>query len=233
MGQELKISIITVCYNDIDTIEKTILSVINQKYKNIEYIIIDGGSNDGTVEIIKKYNNYISYWSSESDNGIYDAMNKGICRATGDYVIFINSEDLLINIPYSSLDYAFNSSIAGVCGAIQGENNKIIYPNYNWTIKLRNTLPHQGLFYKRNVLTGYNLEWRIVSDYDFNLKMYLGKQKILIINQLISYHVGTLSATKASAIESLDVVRKNCGVLWKYMSLCYRKGVALYNLLKI
>ena len=92
-----KISIITVSYNAVATIEQTILSVINQTYENIEYIIIDGGSTDGTIDIIKKYKDKISYWVSEQDNGIYDAMNKGIDVATGDYIQFLNADDCLVN----------------------------------------------------------------------------------------------------------------------------------------
>ena len=87
------ISIITVSYNAVATIEKTILSVINQSYSNIEYIIIDGGSTDDTLNIIKKYQEKIAYWVSEPDKGIYDAMNKGLARANGDYVVFLNAGD--------------------------------------------------------------------------------------------------------------------------------------------
>lgn len=87
------LSIITATYNAVDTIESTILSVINQDYPNIEYIIIDGGSTDGTVDIIKKYNNKIAYWVSEPDNGLYDAMNKGILQATGEWVTMRNCGD--------------------------------------------------------------------------------------------------------------------------------------------
>ena len=87
------ITIITVAYNAVKDIENTILSVLNQTYPNIEYIIIDGGSTDGTLDIIKKYEDKISYWVSEPDKGIYDAMNKGTLKATGVWLNFMNAGD--------------------------------------------------------------------------------------------------------------------------------------------
>ena len=89
-----KISIVTISYNAITEIEKTILSVINQTYTNIEYIIIDGGSTDGTVNIIKQYVDKISIWKSEPDHGVYDAMNKGIKLASGEWILFMNNPQM-------------------------------------------------------------------------------------------------------------------------------------------
>jgi glycosyltransferase involved in cell wall biosynthesis len=89
-----KISIITPSFNQADYLEKTILSIINQNYSNLEYIIIDGGSTDGSVEIIKKYQDKLSYWISEPDNGQYDAINKGFSRSSGDIMAYINSDDI-------------------------------------------------------------------------------------------------------------------------------------------
>lgn len=91
------ISIITVTYNAEEQLQKTVNSVINQTYKNIEFIIIDGASTDNTIEILKKFNNSIDYWVSEPDSGIYDAMNKGLTAATGDYVQFLNAGDYFFN----------------------------------------------------------------------------------------------------------------------------------------
>lgn len=88
-----KISIVTVSYNMVNYIEDTILSVISQQYPNLEYIVIDGGSKDGTVDIIKKYEQWITYWISEPDNGMYDAIQKGFSKATGEIMAYINSDD--------------------------------------------------------------------------------------------------------------------------------------------
>lgn len=88
-----KISVVTVCYNSVGTIEETMLSVLNQTYPDVEYIIIDGGSTDGTVDIIKKYADRLSYWVSEPDNGMYDAIKKGFSKVTGDICCYINSDD--------------------------------------------------------------------------------------------------------------------------------------------
>lgn len=94
---QLRFSVITVCYNAVSVIEETIKSVLSQSYDNIEYIVIDGGSTDGTLDIIQAYSESISLWISEADNGIYDAMNKGIGYASGNYICFMNAGDSFTN----------------------------------------------------------------------------------------------------------------------------------------
>lgn len=114
-----KISVITVVYNDVTHIESTIKSYLSQTWTNKEYIVIDGGSNDGTAEIIKQYADKITYWCSEKDEGIYDAMNKGISKATGDWINFLNSGDY----------YADNHSLENALKVEDIENADIIYGN--------------------------------------------------------------------------------------------------------
>ena len=112
-SQKPLITIITVVYNNQKDIEETILSVINQSYNNIEYLIIDGGSEDNTVDIIKKYDNSIDYWISEKDNGIYDAMNKGCRLATGAGLCFLNSGDKFVGDVFNNkLKLPFLSSVS-------------------------------------------------------------------------------------------------------------------------
>lgn len=93
----MKISVVTVCFNAVKELEETMLSVLGQDYADVDYIVIDGGSTDGTVDIIRKYADRLAYWVSEPDKGIYDAMNKGIAAATGDYINFMNAGDKFAN----------------------------------------------------------------------------------------------------------------------------------------
>jgi glycosyltransferase involved in cell wall biosynthesis len=183
------ISIVTVVYNGASTLEQTILSVINQTYKNIEYIIIDGGSTDGTIDIIKKYEKHLAYWVSEPDEGIYDAMNKGIDKATGEWINFLGSDDVIYT--HSTLD---------ICGIFMNENiyygnvilkekNKL-YPlkiNSAYQLCLTN-FSHQAIFYPKEIYKNikYDLRYKLWADYVYNLYLYSKfRDKFVYLNHII------------------------------------------------
>lgn len=186
------ITVITVVYNDINNIEKTILSVINQTYSNIEYIVIDGGSIDGTVEVIKKYSKKINYWISEPDKGIYDAMNKGIHKANGEWCCFINAGDL----------FAGNNVLQSIFTNQNDEYDVIygdtihIFPSGKFirtatkTDELRYHMPfcHQSSFVKTLILkeNEFNCQYKIAADYNFFYSLYKNGGKFLYINKTIS-----------------------------------------------
>ncbi|MEI3801754.1 MULTISPECIES: glycosyltransferase family 2 protein [unclassified Chitinophaga] len=189
------ITVITVVYNDCTHIEETIKSIVNQTYKEIEFIIIDGASVDGTVDIIKKYERSIDYWVSEKDKGIYDAMNKGIAVATGAYTIFMNSGDTFYN--EHVLADIFNQP------EIQQELPDIIYGDtyirHRPYLVLKkadqvpvsdNAMPfcHQSVFIITSHLKKYhfNLSYRIIGDRELITRLYLDKCKYRYINQAIS-----------------------------------------------
>lgn len=172
----MKISIITVNYNDKLGLEKTIKSVLDQENIVFEYLVIDGNSNDGSKDIIEKYKDKINYWVSEPDSGIYNAMNKGIRAATGDYLLFLNSGDWLFE----------NNSIANVDKLITGSKD-IYYGNaifkfdkkdkvvkYEERISFQffthNSFCHQATFIKKQLFQDifmYNENLKIVSDWEF------------------------------------------------------------------
>ena len=173
------ISIITVVYNGEALLEKTIKSVINQTYKNIEYIIIDGGSTDGTVDIIKKYKDQIFYWVSEPDKGLYDAMNKGIEIATGDFINFMNADDIIYsnsaienivnNIHYREKVYFCRANVVS-------DTVSWVYPNMEMTdIKkwLKWNLPnHQTMFFPKKFYKKFLYDTRLSIGADDDYKLF-------------------------------------------------------------
>lgn len=172
-----RISVVTVCFNSAETLESTILSVINQTYPDVEYIVIDGGSTDGTVDIIKKYAHRIAYWVSEPDNGIYDAMNKGVRAATGDYMNFMNAGDCFYDnrviercVPYlkTDPDVAFGS-VYGINPT--GDNAEVKpHPFYKQTRKRKYPgICHQGTFVKSALQKQHGFDTRYSIAADFNL----------------------------------------------------------------
>lgn len=181
----MKISIITVCYNSATTIEKTILSIASQTYKNIEYIIIDGNSKDNTLKTIKKYENNITKWISEPDKGLYDAMNKGIAMATGDIVGILNSDDTFNSdtvIEEIANFHVQNNIDASVGNIIQHkENGKIvrIYSSRFWKpekLTIGFMPPHPSIFFKRELFNkygNYDLGFKIGADYELITRFFL------------------------------------------------------------
>jgi len=171
------ISIITVVYNSVNTIEQTILSVIQQPYQNKEYIIIDGGSTDGTIELIRKYETYLSYWISEPDKGVYDAMNKGIDHAKGDLIGLINADDwyeenIFNQIAQQYLETGSNHVIYGMLRIFQDEEFYAMVGN-SIRILQEDTIMHPSCFIPLkfyNTFGTYNSFYKYSADYDLILR---------------------------------------------------------------
>lgn len=175
----LKISIITINYNNKLGLENTIKSVLRQTYDNIEYIVIDGNSTDGSKEVIEKYKHRISYWVSEPDNGIYNAMNKGAMKATGEYLLFLNSGDLLIDDNILNIIYPeFKSEEDIIFGLLKCyPSGAIGYTDIQTPLTLldffeKSPIPHPASFIKRNIFekVQYDESLKIVSDWKFFLQ---------------------------------------------------------------
>jgi glycosyltransferase involved in cell wall biosynthesis len=189
-----KLSIITVVFNNIGCIEATILNVLETigDRDDIEYIVIDGNSDDGTVDVIKKYEERITLWISEPDKGIYDAMNKGVKLSNGEWINFMNAGDVF-SIPDFNLLYlpivSENSHViyGNVLLKRDGINSLVrAYPIYQ--INFSQIFCHQSSFTKTALLKKYpfSLEYRISADYDFFLKVYLLGYKFYYWNDSIS-----------------------------------------------
>ena len=239
--KKIKFSIITPCYNSEKTIKRTIESVVNQSYKNIEYILIDGGSKDKTVEIIQeyqsKYPKLIKY-ISEKDSGIYDAMNKGIKLATGDIVGIVNSDDYyeldaLKNI-YNNYDYSNEYLIIyGMIRAIKNDKEYMVY-NRNHEFLNEQMINHPACFVTKKTYDDfglYSLKYKLSSDYEFMLRCFNNKKvKFKGINNIISnFSYGGASGSPKALYENAQL-KKEYNLISKYQ---YFKMIIKYYIVSV
>lgn len=225
------ISIITVVYNGSKTLEQTIQSVINQSYKNIEYIIIDGVSTDGTIDIIKKYEKNLSHWSSEPDNGLYDAMNKGIALAKGELIGMINSDDwyeldAVKIIVDSYIENPQKRIFHGDRFDIDNDGNKRKYRFNKSKFKFKYfsmTFNHPSMFIHRDIykVTKYNINFKSISDYEFVLKVFLKNEDLFfyIPATYVNYRLNGISANESliSEIKEGSKARLNAGIKYHHI----------------
>ena len=195
MKNIVKISIITVCFNSLNYIEYCIKSVISQTYNNIEYIIIDGGSDDGTKDIIQKYDYVIDRWISEKDSGISEAMNKGLSFCSGDYILFLHSDDYLLST--DSIKNAVNSMELNydinAFSVLYGNETKYFKKNskpFSFKTFFKTPIMHQGAFCKQSIFEKIGLfdeSFKITMDYDFFLRAYLSGCSLNCMSDPISF----------------------------------------------
>lgn len=225
----LKVSIITVVYNGVKTIEQTIKSVLDQSYNNIEYLVIDGASTDGTQDIIEKYRSSISYFVSEKDEGLYDAMNKGIQHSTGDIIGIINSDDYYApDVIHKVVHYFCKHDVGAVYGntyvitktggikqhSAENEIDKLWY--------YRADLNHEAIFIKKSVYDKfglYDLHYSVAADYDRMLDFYSNHVKFGYIDAgLIYFRRGGLSQER-----KILYGKQMAEILDKYINRCDNK----------
>ncbi len=194
--ETLLISVVTVVYNGENDLEKTIQSVINQDYTNIEYIIVDGASQDQTVKIIQRYDELIDIWISEPDDGIYDAMNKGISLCSGDWIIFLNSGDMfyskgtLSEIDFKEYDNAIPSIIYGNTVLLDEADREIKF-HVN-ELKLRDfyyvdPICHQSVLFSNTAFLEnglYTTDYKIYGDYEWLIRFF----KKVVDNRFQAFH---------------------------------------------
>ena len=202
-----KLSVITIVYNNAIAIERTMLSVLNQTYSNIEYILIDGASTDGTKEIIQIYGERLAQFISEKDKGIYDAMNKGLALATGDYVLFMNSGDeiyapetvaeVFASAPSGDIYYGETEMFDENWNSL-GQRRHRAPEHFDWhSFKFGMNVSHQAIYIKRSLTEPFNLKYKYSSDIDWILKA--AKKSSNIVNThlyVAKYLVGGISKKK-------------------------------------
>jgi len=220
------LSVITIVYNNAKDIERTMLSVLNQTYPSIEYIVVDGLSNDGTFEIIKKYEGRIAKFTSEKDEGIYDAMNKGLDLATGDYVIFMNSGDEFYDIDtvaavFASANdadiYYGETEMIDDVGQSLGQRRHKAPKRFTWRgFNLGMSISHQAIYIKRSLIEPYDRRYQLSADIDWIIRAAKKAKKIVNVNRYVAkYLVGGMSKTKhrQSLAERFDIMKRHYGLV--------------------
>jgi glycosyltransferase involved in cell wall biosynthesis len=209
-------TVVTVVFNGEKDLESSILSVLNQSYRNVEYIIIDGGSTDGTLDILRRYEDAIDYWVSEPDNGIYDAMNKAIRLARGKWVYFLGSDDTLRNCLEIVAGHLKDERTI-YFGTVHTSGIKPITqtPLLPWQL-LRRNICQQAIFYPRALFEWrtFDLRYRILADWEFNMRCYssphFGFQYIPVVvanyNNLTG--ISSVSIDEQFRFDQADIIRE-------------------------
>lgn len=224
------LSIITINLDNANGLHKTFESVINQTFTDFEYIIIDGGSIDGSVELIKEYADKISFWVSEPDKGIYNAMNKGILKATGEYCLFLNSGDWLVdeNVVSDFIQCNYTEDIITGNIMIREDDKDVIYnsPNDDLTLDFFYTasLPHQATFIKHSLfdtLGLYNENYKILSDSEFMIRVLaIHGRKYKHFNRVIS-HFDTFGISSQPEL-NMDAMDEREAILNNYSPFIHK-----------
>lgn len=221
-----KLSIITIVYNNVRDIERTIQSVINQTYKKIEYIVIDGASTDGTLDVVNQYQDHISKIVSEPDKGIYDAMNKGLALATGDYILFMNSGDELYDqntveavfaaAPWADIYYGETEMYNDNWESL-GRRRHEVPEEFDWkSFKYGMSISHQAIYIKKSITVPYDLQYKYSSDIDWIIKAAKKASNIVNVHRYVAkYLVGGMSKKKhrESLKERFKIFTKYYGLI--------------------
>jgi len=198
------LSVITIVYNNVSHIERTIRSVLNQDYPNIEYIIVDGGSTDGTLHVIEQFKSQIAVIISEKDKGIYDAMNKGMLLATGDYLLFMNSgdeifaKDTVRNVfnswPNADIYYG-ETEMIDASGNNLGRRRHKAPKSFSWrSFKYGMSISHQAIYVKKSIAEPYNMHYQLSADIDWILTAAKKANTIINTQQYVArYLIGGMS----------------------------------------
>jgi Glycosyl transferase family 2 len=208
------VSVLVVVLRDRAELQQLIDNLGPFRGPDLEVIIIDGGSDDGSLELLEARSLEVDYWLSEKDSGIYEAMNKAIANARGRFVLHVNAGDRLLEVPYEQLRAA-HDDVAAIAGAIVSELGTVHHPDAGSELKRTNTIFHQGTFYRRSAHLGYDAGFRMAADFDHNLRMKRAGLRFELTKTVVSMHTeGGISEDPQFFHEHVACVRKHFG-LWQ------------------
>ncbi|MDE1176975.1 MAG: glycosyltransferase [Edaphobacter sp.] len=210
------LSIIIVVFCDKDDLQDILESIMPHKIQDLEIVVIDGGSRDGTVALLQSFGSRIDYWLSEPDSGIYNAMNKGLQFARGQYILHLNAGDRLLMVPWQELRKCAASRVDVICCRVLLDNSIQFISTTGVLSKIVNTWHHQGTFYRRTSHLGYNETYKVFGDFDLNQRLLKSGCIIANFDHVVANHNSDgLTAHITDNRETYKIVRKNFG--WPYI----------------
>lgn len=234
-----KLSVITIVYNNVRDIERTIRSIRNQSFQDFEYIVIDGASTDGTLDVLNRYKEEISILISEPDRGIYDAMNKGLNAATGEYVLFMNSADEVYDHDTFKKVFASAHNADIYYGETEmyneqwkslGRRRHRAPKSFNYkSFRYGMNISHQAIYIKRALCEPYDLQYKYSADIDWIIKIAKkAKHNVRVPGYVAKYLVGGMSKKKhrESLLERYHIFKKHYG----FLSNLFNHMVIAFNL---
>jgi glycosyltransferase involved in cell wall biosynthesis len=234
MGKKPLLTIITVVLNGAETLEQTIKSVLAFKTPEVEYVIKDGGSTDGTLEIINNFNHVVDKLITCPDKGIYDAMNQAWDAAGGAYVFNLNIGDVLLDLPLDDLKNSLDNEIDVLSYPVSLSNGTTFIPRLGYMARINNTLHHQGTFYRNNRAYRYNSRYRVFADFDLNQRLIKAGKKIKLFRRVVCFHdIVGVSHNIGHFHEVYSIISDNFGVLYRYIAFLNFKRLGLKKWMRI
>jgi glycosyltransferase involved in cell wall biosynthesis len=208
------VSIITVVFNARSALPQLFNSILKLKNSEVELIVVDGGSKDGTVDFLQQHDSSIDYWLSEPDRGIYDAMNKAIAHARGIFLLHLNAGDKLLMIPVEELQKAEKEGLDIVAFRVSLDGCSEFRPGYGMALRFNNTLHHQGTFFRRKIFPTYDIAYKVFADFDVNQRLLRAGARAGIFDTVVALHATdgvSNQPTPAAVTEFFQIVAKNYG----------------------
>ena len=234
------VSIIMVLFRDREECIRLLNNIFTFDPSQFELIVIDGGSEDGTVEVLQQWDDKIDYWLSEMDSGIYDAMNKGIAAAHGEYILHLNAGDTLKTMPSEILAACLKDQVDVASFAVTSDHGEVFRPKIGNWLRIESTWHHQGTFYRRTPRLVYDTRYRVYADFDMNQRMFKNGKSVRLFKDVVADHrVDGVSADGRNFHEVNLIIRRNFGApyvagafLWPRYQACRRamKRVLVYLL---
>jgi glycosyltransferase involved in cell wall biosynthesis len=226
------VSILVVVFRDRAELAALLENLSPFRGPETELIVIDGGSQDGSVDLLQQQNDRIDYWLSQRDEGIYDAMNKGIAAASGQYILHINAGDRLLELPLAQLALLAQRQTDVVCCSVLEDDNHLYTPRNGWLMRIDNPWHHQGTFYRRGSHLGYDPSYRVFGDFDHNQRLQKAGKSIAFIDAVIATHRTDGASSQGSRSEVYRSVRANFGLFYLLPSIVRFRLIKLREALR-